>query len=92
MIQKKASFIYLLAAISAAFIWGFLTIPLKRLHHIGYSSQQILYYRVLTSLVIIWVYNLAFRSKIIGNDIRVLKTIPPPSFELKRFYCYLPLA
>jgi len=61
MKQKKASFIYLLAAIGAAFIWGFLIIPLKRLHYVGYPSQQILYYRVLTSLVIIWIYNLAFR-------------------------------
>jgi chloramphenicol-sensitive protein RarD len=77
MKQKKASFIYLLAAIGAAFIWGFLTIPLKRLHHIGYPSQQILYYRVLTSLVIIWIYNLASRSKIIGKDIRVLKVMQP---------------
>ncbi|OKS89317.1 EamA family transporter [Mucilaginibacter polytrichastri] len=77
MKQKKASFIYLLAAIGAAFIWGFLTIPLKRLHHIGYASQQILYYRVLTSLVIIWIYNLVFRYKIISHDVRVLKAMPP---------------
>jgi hypothetical protein len=31
MKQKKASFIYLPAAIGAAFIWGFLTMPLNRL-------------------------------------------------------------
>lgn len=77
MKQKKASFIYLLAAIGAAFIWGFLTIPLKHLHHNGYASQQILFYRVFTSLVIIWIYNLVFRSKTISKDISVLKSMPP---------------
>lgn len=76
MTQKKASFIYLLAAVGAAFIWGFLTIPLKRLHHLGYNSQQILYYRVLTSLILIWIYNIALRRKAIRADIQTLRALP----------------
>lgn len=76
MAQKKASAIYLLAAIGAAFIWGFLTIPLKRLHHLNYSSQQILYYRVLASLVIIWIYNLVLRRKAIQTDLNILSGLP----------------
>ncbi len=82
MRKNKGSFIYLAAALSAAFIWGFLTIPLKRLHQIGYLSEQILYYRVLTSFVLIWSFNLPFRRKAIKADIGILKTMPPA--ELKK--------
>lgn len=76
MSQKQSAVIYLLAAIGAAFIWGFLTIPLKYLHGIGYSSQQILYYRVFASLFVIWIYNLLLRRRIIRADIQKLKDLP----------------
>lgn len=76
MSQKKSSLIYLMAAISAAFIWGFLTIPLKRLHQIGYPSEQILYYRVFASFILIWFFNLPFRRDVIRADISLLKNMP----------------
>ena len=78
MTKKKGSLIYLLAAVSAAFIWGFLTIPLKRLHEIGYPSEQILYYRVFASFILIWIFNLPFRRKVIKADIDLLRTMPAP--------------
>ncbi|MCJ8208443.1 EamA family transporter [Mucilaginibacter sp. RS28] len=72
--KPKSTFIYLAAAISAAFIWGFFAIPLKHLHH--YPPQQILYYRVFTSFVSLWALNLIFRRATIRKDIALLKTLP----------------
>jgi chloramphenicol-sensitive protein RarD len=71
MAQKQGSIIYLLCAICAAVLWGFFAFPLRRLHN--YSPQQILYYRVFTSFVIVWIINLLFRRKQLQNDYQQLK-------------------
>jgi chloramphenicol-sensitive protein RarD len=73
MQQKKGY--HLLAAISAALIWSFLTIPLRSLHAHGYDAEQILYYRVFVSLVIVWVINLTARKRKLKQDIGFLKAL-----------------
>jgi len=65
--------LYMAAAVAAPLIWGFFSIPLRQLHH--YPAQQILYYRVFTSLLIIWIINLTFRRKAVVADIRAIKSV-----------------
>lgn len=52
---------YLFSALSAAAIWGFISIPMRNMHQ--HSPEQILYYRVLTSLLIVWFIIFIFRWK-----------------------------
>jgi chloramphenicol-sensitive protein RarD len=47
-------------------MWGFFSIPLRNIK--SYPAEQILYYRILTSLVITWVTILIFRKKAIKAD------------------------
>ncbi len=61
------------AAIAAPAVWGFLTIPLKQLH--GYQAQDILYYRVFISLILVWAINLCFRYKTVAADFRLLGSL-----------------
>jgi len=62
---------YFLAAISAVIIWGFFSIPLRMLR--DYPSDQILYYRIFTSLILTWVYIILFRKKHIRSDIQYIQ-------------------
>ncbi|MES2278311.1 MAG: EamA family transporter [Bacteroidota bacterium] len=71
MIKKRGSILYLSCAIAAAVLWGFFAFPLRRIAQ--YSPQQILYYRVFTSFVIVWAINLLFRKKQLLNDYRQIK-------------------
>jgi chloramphenicol-sensitive protein RarD len=53
----------LISALSANIIWGFISISLRSLK--SYEADQILYYRILTSFLICWVYILfANRNKL----------------------------
>jgi chloramphenicol-sensitive protein RarD len=54
----------------SASIWGFFSIPLRNLK--TYPSEQILYYRIFTSLVVIWLAILLFRKKELIKDIRYI--------------------
>ena len=71
MSKKKGSIVYLSCAIGAAVLWGFFAFPLRRINH--YSPQQILYYRVFVSFVIVWAVNLLFRRNKLQRDYLVLK-------------------
>jgi len=55
-----------LAAIASVVIWGFFSIPLRKIQH--YPSDQILYYRIFTSLVFTWTYIFLFRVKQFKSD------------------------
>lgn len=57
----------------AAVIWGFFAIPLRNLK--SYSSEQILYYRIFTSLAIIWLAIFLFRRKEFYKDLSYFKSI-----------------
>ncbi|MBE8713073.1 EamA family transporter [Sphingobacterium hungaricum] len=52
---------YFLAAFLAPFIWGFMSIPVRILN--GYPAEDILYYRILSAVVLLWLFILIFRKK-----------------------------
>ncbi len=59
---------YLFAAFFAPFIWGFMSIPVRWIR--GYPAEDILYFRIITALLVLWVYLLIFRRKMLVADIR----------------------
>ncbi|WP_235969834.1 EamA family transporter [Pedobacter planticolens] len=66
---------YLLAAFLSVAIWGFFSIPLRNLK--TFPSEEILYYRIFTSLVVIWIAILLFRRKFLTQDIQYFKNALP---------------
>ena len=64
---------YLFSGVLSAVIWGFFAIPLRNLK--AYSPEQILYYRIFTSLVVIWLAIFLFRRKELKKDISYFKHI-----------------
>ena len=64
---------YLFSGVLSAVIWGFFAIPLRNLK--AYPSEQILYYRIFTSLLVIWATIFFFRRKELGKDLAYLKSI-----------------
>lgn len=62
---------YLLAAFLSVAIWGFFSIPLRNLK--AFPSEEILYYRIFTSLIVIWIAILMFRRKYLKQDIQYFK-------------------
>jgi chloramphenicol-sensitive protein RarD len=63
---------YFLAAISAAFIWGFVSISVRNLQE--YPAEQILCYRIFTSFAITWLVILFFRRDRIRSDMSFLRS------------------
>lgn len=72
MQQSKSR--YLIAAFLSVGIWGFFSIPLRNLK--GFHPEEILYYRIFTSLLIIWLAVLLFRRKQLQADIHHFKSAP----------------
>lgn len=64
---------YLFSGVLSAVIWGFFAIPLRNLQ--AYPSEQILYYRIFTSLLVIWAIIFFFRRKKLSKDVAYLKSI-----------------
>ena len=56
-------------------IWGFVFIPLRNIQE--YPAEQILYYRIFTSLIISWIAAFIFRREKIRSDIRYMQAQPP---------------
>lgn len=73
--MQKSKSKYLLAAFSSVAIWGFFAIPLRNIK--AFPSQEILYYRIFTSLVVIWLAILLFRRKYLKQDIQYFKLALP---------------
>ena len=63
------------AAIGAFVIWGFIPFPLKALT--AYPSEQILYFRILFSVVLLLAIMLLFRRKSIRQTLTTFKTAAP---------------
>jgi chloramphenicol-sensitive protein RarD len=61
------------AAISAFVIWGFFSIPLRQLRE--YSAGEILYFRILASLIILIAVVALFRRQSLKRDLILLQTI-----------------
>ncbi len=66
---------YLLAAFLSVAIWGFFSIPLRNLK--AFPSEEILYYRIFTSLIVIWIGIFIFRKKKLKEDIQYYKSTLP---------------
>ena len=64
------------AGILAFVIWGFFSIPLRALSE--YSSGEILYFRILFSLMVLAVIIFGFRRKQLREEWLKLKSLPPP--------------
>lgn len=64
---------YLLSGVLSAVIWGFFAFPLRNLK--AYPSEQILYYRIFTSLVVVWLAIFLFRRKELSKDISYYKSV-----------------
>lgn len=71
---------YLLAAFLSVTIWGFFSIPLRNLK--VYPAEEILYYRIFTSLVVIWIAILLFRRKKLIADIQYFKATLPKARKI----------
>ena len=65
--MKAGRLKYFLAAVLSVVIWGFFSIPLRKIQH--YPSDEILYYRIFTSLILSWVFILLFRIKQVKSDL-----------------------
>lgn len=66
---------YFLAAVISVSMWGFFSIPLRNLQK--YPSEEILHYRIFTSLIITWLIIFLFKKKDLRADISFLKSEPP---------------
>ena len=62
---------YFSAAVSSAVVWGFFPIFLRNLK--AYPAEQILHYRIFTSLLIIWAVVFLFRKDKLKADLLFLK-------------------
>ena len=71
---------YLLAAFLSVAIWGFFSIPLRNLR--AFPSEEILYYRIFTSLVVIWLAIFLFRRKELKQDIQYYKSTLPAAKKI----------
>jgi chloramphenicol-sensitive protein RarD len=71
---KNSTARYFLAALASFAIWGFFSIPLRNIK--AFPSTEILYYRVFTSLVFIWIAIFTFRRKQLNEDIAIVKLMP----------------
>ncbi len=71
--MKESRVKYFIAALTATALWGFFSIPLRMLK--AYPSDEILHYRILTSLSITWLVIALFRRKKLKEDIARLKSL-----------------
>ncbi|HLT86611.1 MAG TPA: EamA family transporter [Sphingobacterium sp.] len=65
---------YFLAAFLAPLIWGFMAIPVRWVKE--YPAEDILYYRILIALIVLWLFIFLFRSEFLKRDIAVFKQLP----------------
>ncbi|MEJ7778032.1 MAG: EamA family transporter [Daejeonella sp.] len=65
---------YFLAALSSVIIWGFFSIPLRLIK--SYPAEEILHYRIFSSLFITWAVIILFRRKHLQRDFGYLKSEP----------------
>lgn len=64
---------YLLAAFLSVAIWGFFSIPLRNIK--AYPAEEILYYRIFTSLIVIWAAIFLFRRDVLQKDIQFYQSV-----------------
>jgi chloramphenicol-sensitive protein RarD len=64
---------YLLAAFLSVAIWGFFSIPLRNIK--AFPAEEILYYRIFTSLIVIWAAIFLFRRDVLQKDIQFYQSV-----------------
>ncbi|MNI37641.1 EamA family transporter [Pedobacter ghigonis] len=65
---------YFIAGIVPYIIWGTMSIPLRNIK--GFPPQEILYYRIFISILMVWATIVLFRRAALKNDLTFLKSIP----------------
>jgi len=71
---------YLFAAFLSVAIWGFFSIPLRNLK--AFPSEEILYYRIFTSLVVIWIAIFLFRRNKLIEDLHYFRAALPKAKKI----------
>lgn len=71
--MAKSNLRYLVAGFIPFVIWGCFAVPLRNIK--SFPSQEILYYRIFTSLILIWTVILLFRRKQLRADITYVKNV-----------------
>lgn len=66
---------YFIAGLISFAIWGFFAIPLRAIK--AFPAQEILYYRIFTSMIFVWIAILVFRKKELKIDIQYLSSSSP---------------
>jgi chloramphenicol-sensitive protein RarD len=69
----KSNLKYFFAGILSFAIWGFFSIPLRNLQ--AFPSEEILYYRIFTSVVFLWIAIFLFRRKELRADLAYIKRL-----------------
>ncbi|WP_312788776.1 EamA family transporter [Sphingobacterium sp.] len=64
---------YLFAAFLAPFIWGFMSISVRWIR--DYPAEDILYFRIVTALLVLWLYILLFRRKSLLLDFHKFQSL-----------------
>ena len=65
--MKAGRLKYFLAAVLSVVMWGFFSIPLREIQY--YPSDEILFYRIFTSLMLTWAFIVLFRNKHVKSDL-----------------------
>ncbi|MBE8722809.1 EamA family transporter [Sphingobacterium pedocola] len=73
--QSESRGKYFLAAFLAPLIWGFMSIAIRWVR--DYPAEDILYYRILTALIILWSFILIFRRSVLQTDILHYQSLQP---------------
>ncbi|ACU02383.1 EamA family transporter [Pedobacter heparinus] len=71
--MQPSNFRYFFAGILSFAIWGFFSIPLRNLK--AFPSEEILYYRIFTSVIFIWLAIFIFRKKQLRTDLVYFKSL-----------------
>lgn len=64
---------YFIAGIIPYIIWGTMSVPLRNIK--GFSPQEILYYRLFISIIVVWSTILLFRKKALQTDLNFIRSI-----------------
>ncbi|UZJ65808.1 hypothetical protein OKW96_06490 [Sphingobacterium sp. KU25419] len=73
---------YFLAAFLGPLIWGFMAVPIRLLKN--WSAEDILHYRIILAVSLLWLFNFIFRKRDLKKDYRNFQLLPKNK-ELKSF-------
>ncbi|WP_029287147.1 EamA family transporter [Pedobacter sp. R20-19] len=72
--MEKGKSKFFIAGIVPYIIWGTMSIPLRNLK--GFPPQEILYYRIFASIIVVWASILLFRKEQLQKDFVHFKVLP----------------